>query len=571
PLPFAAAAPAVQPAPSPLAVAGSAPVSLSPLTDAGPPPSSSSVLVAATATESSPSQVPERVFSIVRAADEHEDAASIPQNWPAASPTDAIPFAAAPASGQEPAPPAPNEWPQASVTDAPRQSAYGPPPPPWFDRELDRRLHEPFGGTVDEILGARAAEVQHEPFDQGAPEAQDASFNDGELYAPIEPFEPVEPPLHETHRVETARDSTFGDSTSADHSFEDQPFGFDGRRFDAESHGQSHADRSSGDEGDLHPPIDGDGFGDTAFSEHQHSETYGEPAAWEPVFGEQVFGEQNFGEQLFGDQSPAQQFRPQPLRPETFRSERFRSEHFPPEDLPPDRFALEHRSAEQFPAEPFPADPFRSERLPPEHLPPDDLRLEESVPPAQADEELRPAKAVWKQAHPSARRWVDSRQRVQGLHRAPSPPRIAAGLLLAGLGAWLLLSFLPDKKPLTEPERVRISRQAGVDEHAWRFPPPLYTAAQGGAALYVSLGFLIAVRGLFFRRRIEVACRRCQRTVIAERRALVLRCESGGHTVGTNWGAVWLQLAVLAVTLALIGLVVMAKLKIDIGFGVYPG
>ncbi len=148
-----------------------------------------------------------------------------------------------------------------------------------------------------------------------------------------------------------------------------------------------------------------------------------------------------------------------------------------------------------------------------------------------------------------------------GVGRAPSRPRIVSGLLLAGLGAWLLLIFLPGRKPLTEPERVRISRQAGVDEHAWRFPPPLYQASQGAAALYVSLGFLISVRGLFFRRRVELSCKRCQRVVMAERGALLMRCESGGHSAGINWGALMLQLAVLVVTLSLIALVVMAQLE----------
>jgi hypothetical protein len=55
--------------------------------------------------------------------------------------------------------------------------------------------------------------------------------------------------------------------------------------------------------------------------------------------------------------------------------------------------------------------------------------------------------------------------------------------------------------------------------------------------------------------------------VVAERRALALRCESGGHSTGTNWGALLLQLAVLAVTLGLIAVVVMAKLNTDFGIG----
>ena len=292
-------------------------------------------------------------------------------------------------------------------------------------------------------------------------------------------------------------------------------------------------------------------FADPSLGDLYSDQSAAEQAMWEPVFGEQVYGDS----------------RPEQLPPD-------QHDHFAPEHLPPDHFASQHMPIERHGSDPrarpqsfqFEQQIERPqlERAQLEHLRSDPGVDHAEGPPLHLPEdELRPVPAVWKQAHPSARRWADKRQR-HGAARAPSRPRIVSGLLLAGLGAWLLLIFLPGRKPLTEPERVRISRQAGVDEHAWRFPPPLYQATQGAAALYVSLGFLISVRGLFFRRRVELQCKRCQRVVMAERGALLMRCESGGHSAGVNWGALILQLAVLVVTLSLIGLVVMAQLKIDI-------
>ena len=174
--------------------------------------------------------------------------------------------------------------------------------------------------------------------------------------------------------------------------------------------------------------------------------------------------------------------------------------------------------------------------------------------------EPRPAKAVWKQAHPSARRWVERRQKEHSSARAPSPPRIALGLLVAALGVWLLVSFLPDRKPLTPTERDHISHQAGVDLRAWRFHRVSYEAARGVAGLYLTIGFLIALRGMFFRRRRDVVCRHCGTQVTAERSGLSLRCPNGHHTAGSNLSAVALVVGFAALSTALLVLVVVASL-----------
>ena len=173
-----------------------------------------------------------------------------------------------------------------------------------------------------------------------------------------------------------------------------------------------------------------------------------------------------------------------------------------------------------------------------------------------------PAPAVWKQGHPSARKWAERRQggAAAAPRRAPSLPRIVLGILIAALGAWLVLSFLPDRKPLTAAERARVETQAGLDSNAWRFGQAGYMAARGGAALYLTIGILVALRGLMYRRRIETACRQCGRTVMAERSGLSLRCEGGPHAAGVNASALALAISFAALSVGLVALIALSSL-----------
>ena len=171
---------------------------------------------------------------------------------------------------------------------------------------------------------------------------------------------------------------------------------------------------------------------------------------------------------------------------------------------------------------------------------------------------------MWKEAHSSARKWAEKRQggRAVSSRRAPSLPRIVLGILIAALGAWLVLSFLPDRKPLTAAERAKVEKQAGIDSDAWRFDQTGYMAARGGAALYLTIGVLVALRGLFYRRRIETSCRRCGRVVLAERSGLSLRCDGGAHAAGINASALGLVLAFVILSLAVAALIAMASLRL---------
>ena len=129
----------------------------------------------------------------------------------------------------------------------------------------------------------------------------------------------------------------------------------------------------------------------------------------------------------------------------------------------------------------------------------DALINEEPMPasPQAAPQAGDSSNAVWRQAHPSAQRWAEKRSSVPP--RTPRPGVIALGLVLAGLGAYLLVLFLPSKAPLTAAEAAEIAQQAGVDAGAWRFSEQLLTAATLNAALFVLLGVVVVLRGAMHR------------------------------------------------------------------------
>jgi hypothetical protein len=104
---------------------------------------------------------------------------------------------------------------------------------------------------------------------------------------------------------------------------------------------------------------------------------------------------------------------------------------------------------------------------------------------------------VWRQAHPSAQRWVA--KRGGSSVRSPKPGIISLGLLLTGIGVYLLTIFLPSKAPLTAAAHEAMKAQAGVDENAWRFTDQLFTIANLNAGLFVLLGMVIMLRGALHR------------------------------------------------------------------------
>ncbi len=138
--------------------------------------------------------------------------------------------------------------------------------------------------------------------------------------------------------------------------------------------------------------------------------------------------------------------------------------------------------------------------------PPPDLNEGSSLGPAEgsldqgnerARQDTPSANAVWRTAHPSAQKWAAKRH--GGAVRTPKPGIIAFGLMLSLFGGYLLAIFLPTKQPLTAAMKEELSKQAGVDEHAWHFSEQLIDAANINAALFILLGVVIVLRGAMYR------------------------------------------------------------------------
>ncbi len=104
---------------------------------------------------------------------------------------------------------------------------------------------------------------------------------------------------------------------------------------------------------------------------------------------------------------------------------------------------------------------------------------------------------VWREAHPSAQRWAQTR--TEGAPRTPKPGIIAMGLMLTGIGIYLLFILLPSKAPLTAAGKLAMATQAGLDENAWRFSEKLMLPANLNAGLFIFLGVVIVLRGALFR------------------------------------------------------------------------
>lgn len=136
--------------------------------------------------------------------------------------------------------------------------------------------------------------------------------------------------------------------------------------------------------------------------------------------------------------------------------------------------------------------------------------------------------ASWKRAHPSARRWARRRDSHTGAgRRTPAPLRIGAGLILIGVGIYLLLIFIPAHRPDAPSESERT--EAGK---IWRFTETQHSVAAGLAFGFVALGLFGAARGATYRREVMTRCRTCRMEVEATREGLALRCHNGGHKAG---------------------------------------
>jgi hypothetical protein len=132
-------------------------------------------------------------------------------------------------------------------------------------------------------------------------------------------------------------------------------------------------------------------------------------------------------------------------------------------------------------------------------------------------------------------------ERQGGLESAAerNAARIVLGLLVIGIGVFLLLFYVPSKQPWQETfdeHGILVSTNRPPKTFEWRFSEELYLAAQGIAGGVIAFGLIIVIAGAMFRPDVEMKCRRCKQFVLAEKDGIWLRCTRGDHTAGLEVG-----------------------------------
>jgi hypothetical protein len=133
------------------------------------------------------------------------------------------------------------------------------------------------------------------------------------------------------------------------------------------------------------------------------------------------------------------------------------------------------------------------------------------------------------------------------------------GFVVLGLASYLAFVVLPTRRPITDSERAELSQHAGVDENAWRFAAPVYSAALAAVGALGFVGLAVVLRGATYRPRVQVTCRRCKMRVLAEPSGFGFRCLAGHSAAAAPLKIALLVLFLLSAA-ALGGLTVIASL-----------
>jgi hypothetical protein len=167
-------------------------------------------------------------------------------------------------------------------------------------------------------------------------------------------------------------------------------------------------------------------------------------------------------------------------------------------------------------------------------------------------------KAQWKTPHRSAFRWAEVRKGALSgqVRRKPRKLAIMLGLLIVGLSAWSLVSFLPAHRPLSPEARAELATHAGVNLEAWRFPAKAYDGAQLACLGLIVIGLIVVVRGILFAPRRRLLCQVCHHEVVVEVEAFQFACTNGPHRARRRYAPVVLLFAFIWCSMGLLVAVV---------------
>lgn len=145
----------------------------------------------------------------------------------------------------------------------------------------------------------------------------------------------------------------------------------------------------------------------------------------------------------------------------------------------------------------------------------------------------------------------------------PVEPRalsIAIGLALVGLAIWLIASWIPDHRPMSQSEQVAFGLRCA--KHAFEtldpacvghrmLNPEIYPWAYLIAALIGLVGLKQIIDGATYRAFREVVCHRCKTKVVGKKIFNGIQCPLGPHLAEQHVGKLALAIVLVIILIAM--------------------
>jgi hypothetical protein len=144
----------------------------------------------------------------------------------------------------------------------------------------------------------------------------------------------------------------------------------------------------------------------------------------------------------------------------------------------------------------------------------------------------------------------------------PRVGQIVFGVLLLILGGWLLSSWLPAHRPMSDVQQLAyvVDGVRNLEDRTdhWMLKEPPYLALQCVAVLLVLAGIEQVITGALYRAHKRVMCRRCRVEVIGKKTFGGVACSTGRH-LAQAFVMRWILIVVLGGLATLVALAIALR------------
>jgi hypothetical protein len=134
----------------------------------------------------------------------------------------------------------------------------------------------------------------------------------------------------------------------------------------------------------------------------------------------------------------------------------------------------------------------------------------------------------------------------------PRSGQIVFGLVLAAVGIWMLVDWIPSHRPMTSAESLAYladgARRFQDRTGHWMFNAKIYNFVYAFAGMLAIAGIEQVIAGSTYRAYKDVVCSTCKVRVLAKKAGGSLRCPNGEHVAQGSSALAWVLLGVIVLT-----------------------